>query len=121
INRERFVSALTHLVRNAQDATPPDGSVALCMCRGADELLITVEDNGHGMEAAFVRDRLFRPFDTTKGTKGMGIGAYQVRDLIRASGGDVEVSSAPGRGTTFSLRIPLAEPQTEPHPERERG
>ena len=43
--------------------------------------------------------RLFRPFDSTKGSKGMGIGAYQTREYARWLGGDVEVQSTPGKGT----------------------
>jgi signal transduction histidine kinase len=53
-----------------------------------------------------VRERLFKPFDTTKGASGMGIGAYQVREYLRGLGGRVEVDSAPGRGTRLRLVIP---------------
>ena len=60
------------------------------------------------MAAAFVRQRLFRPFDSTKGSKGMGIGAYQAREFIRSVGGDINVASQPGVGTTFTIRLPLA-------------
>ena len=64
-------------------------------------------DDGAGMDEEFLRQRLFRPFDSTKGSKGMGIGAYQVREYARSLGGDVEVWSAPGRGTRFCIRLPL--------------
>ena len=64
------------------------------------------------MTAEFIRDRLFRPFDSTKGSKGMGIGAYQVREYIRQLGGSVEVSSSPGQGTRFSISLPVS-PQAE--------
>ncbi len=70
-----------------------------------------VEDTGAGMDADFVRDRLFRPFDSTKGSKGMGIGAYQVREYIRLLGGDVEVQSSPGHGTRFAVSLPLSPSQ----------
>ena len=70
--------------------------------------MIEVSDNGCGMDEQFVRDRLFRPFDTTKGSKGMGIGAYQTREFVRASGGDVQVQSQRGGGTRFIIRLPLA-------------
>ena len=69
--------------------------------------LLSVTDTGSGMDAAFVRDRLFRPFDTTKGSKGMGIGAYQAREFARSLSGDVEVESSPGAGTRFSLILPV--------------
>jgi signal transduction histidine kinase len=63
------------------------------------------------MEPEFVRDRLFRPFDSTKGAKGMGIGAYQAREYVRVLGGDVEVQSSPGCGTSFSISLPVFEGQ----------
>jgi signal transduction histidine kinase len=69
---------------------------------------LAVDDDGVGMDAAFVRDRLFRPFDTTKGSKGMGIGAYQVREYVTSLGGRVDVLSEPGRGTRIVLRLPRA-------------
>ena len=71
-----------------------------------DEAHLTVVDNGAGMDEDFLRHRLFRPFDSTKGAKGMGIGAYQAREYARDLGGDVEVWSAPGQGTRFCIRLP---------------
>jgi signal transduction histidine kinase len=60
------------------------------------------------MDQQFIRDRLFRPFDSTKGEEGFGIGAYQAREFARKCGGGVEVESAPGKGTKFIIRLPLA-------------
>jgi putative PEP-CTERM system histidine kinase len=68
---------------------------------------LTVSDTGAGMTREFIQERLFKPFDTTKGSKGMGIGAYQVREYVLSLGGRVDVASEPGRGTWFTLRIPL--------------
>jgi signal transduction histidine kinase len=62
------------------------------------------------MDAEFVRDRLFRPFDSTKGAKGMGVGAYQVREYIQRLAGNVEVQSSPGQGTRFTISMPVCEP-----------
>jgi signal transduction histidine kinase len=56
---------------------------------------------------------LFKPFDTTKGSKGMGIGAYQVREYVQSLGGRVDVVSEIGKGTQVTLRIPLAAPPDE--------
>jgi signal transduction histidine kinase len=61
------------------------------------------------MEPAFVRKRLFRPFDSTKGSKGMGIGAYQAREFIRNAGGDIDVESQAGQGTTFRISLPVVQ------------
>jgi signal transduction histidine kinase len=70
--------------------------------------LLTVTDTGIGMSRDFIQERLFKPFDTTKGSKGMGIGAYQVREYVQSLGGRVEVRSEPGAGTRFALRLPLS-------------
>jgi signal transduction histidine kinase len=77
--------------------------------RGKREVAITLADTGCGMDEKFLRDRLFRPFDSTKGPAGMGIGAYQARHIVRQAGGELEVTSAVGRGTTFTVRLPTAE------------
>jgi putative PEP-CTERM system histidine kinase len=104
---DRLGSILDHIIRNAQDATRADGSIVLKLQTTTQHAQIAVTDNGFGMDGDFMRNRLFRPFDTTKGTKGMGIGAYQVREYVRSLGGDVEVQSAPGHGTSFFIRVPL--------------
>lgn len=106
VDREQLASVLTHLVRNAQDATPSTGQIKIGAVQEGGNLLLSVEDTGKGMDPLFIRDRLFRPFDGTKGASGMGIGAYQARETIRAMGGDVLVSSEVGKGTVFRLRIP---------------
>jgi signal transduction histidine kinase len=98
-----------HVVRNGQDAVPSDGVVTVRVARDGDEAVIEVADDGAGMDEHFVRERLFKPFDTTKGNKGMGIGAYQTREFVRAAGGDVHVHSRLGEGTRFVIRLPLAE------------
>ena len=107
-SRERLENALTHVVRNAQDATPAGGSVRLSLRREGGEAVIEIADNGRGMTPEFMRTRLFRPFDSTKGTQGMGIGAFQVREFARLSGGSVQVDSAVDAGTRFVIRLPLA-------------
>lgn len=104
--RERLVRAIGHLLQNALEATPADGSVILRGYAEATQAVIEVVDTGAGMDETFVRNRLFQPFDSTKGA-GMGIGAYECRETVRALGGEVEVESAPGRGTRFRLTLPL--------------
>jgi putative PEP-CTERM system histidine kinase len=111
---DRLAAVLEHAIRNAQEATPETGAVTVeLQAPGEDpgeedrrEARVTVVDNGQGMDEDFIRNRLFRPFDSTKGVKGMGIGAYQVRQYARDLGGDVEVSSSPGKGTRFTIRLP---------------
>jgi putative PEP-CTERM system histidine kinase len=106
IDRERLAAVLGHLVTNAQDATPPTGQVRIEVALEEGWLVLSVEDDGSGMDEAFVRDRLFKPFDSTKGSKGMGIGAYQARQFVESAGGEVRVRSAPRQGTRFELRFP---------------
>ena len=112
LNRERLLQVLEHLIRNAQEATPADGSVTVSLHRAGPQSILEVADTGCGMEAAFIQERLFRPFETTKGERGFGIGAYQAREFVRQVGGSIEVESAPGRGTRFVLRLPLAPVRT---------
>jgi len=106
---ERLAAVLEHVVRNAQEAAGIDGTVLLQSTFDAESATITVRDNGPGMDATFIRERLFRPFDSTKGSKGMGIGAYQAREYVRQLGGTVEVQSSPGAGTAFLIRLPLCQ------------
>jgi putative PEP-CTERM system histidine kinase len=116
---ERFAMVAAHLIRNAQEATGGDGKVEVRATREGGHAVISIEDDGCGMDPEFVRTRLFKPFDSTKGSKGMGIGAYQARMLVVESGGTLEVASEPGRGTAITIRLPLAEPVEAPGTSRE--
>jgi putative PEP-CTERM system histidine kinase len=107
-DRETLVTAIEHVVRNAQDATRENGSVRIAVEDDARSVRLTVADDGAGMDADFLQHQLFRPFHSTKGSKGMGIGAYQAREFAQSVGGDVEVESRPGEGTRFSFIFPVA-------------
>ena len=100
--------AVYHVLRNAQEATPPDGQVSIELSDDDTSCVIVVSDTGDGMDEAFIRDRLFRPFDSTKGTQGMGIGAYQMRETVRSMGGRVAVSSEPMSGTQVTITLQAA-------------
>ena len=76
--------------------------------QAGNNAIITVEDNGAGMDSDFIQNRLFKPFDTTKSGKGMGIGVYQTREFITALGGKVDVESVVDEGTTFTITIPVS-------------
>ncbi len=107
LDRERFTTVVAHLIRNAQEATSAHGSVTIRLGKDKDAAIIRIEDDGCGMQAEFIRNRLFRPFDSTKGSKGMGIGAYQARTFVVDSGGSLEVESEPDRGTVVVIRLPI--------------
>jgi signal transduction histidine kinase len=61
------------------------------------------------MDKVFIKERLFKPFDSTKGKSGMGIGVYEARDYIHKAGGDLEVISRVGEGSTFRIRLPVSD------------
>lgn len=104
-DRDRLLMALNHAIRNAQDATGHDGDVQVQLSRDDGIGQISIVDNGSGMDAAFVRERLFKPFDSTKGTQGMGIGAYQIRETLKSVGGTLEIDSTEGVGTTLTMTL----------------
>lgn len=105
---DRLERVIGHLVNNAFDATEPGQSVWLQIERFASFVRVEVGDNGSGMSAAFVKDRLFKPFQTTK-VAGMGIGAYESFQYVQELGGKVQVDSEEGRGTVVTLLLPLME------------
>ena len=106
-NTERLTAVLEHLIHNAQEATPFDGAVQVQVIASAATVSIAIIDNGCGMNEAFLREQLFKPFHTTKGNAGMGIGVYESREFVQVIGGRLEVASAVGQGTTFTLNLPV--------------
>jgi putative PEP-CTERM system histidine kinase len=99
--------ALSHLVQNAIDASPPAVPVQLRISACGGDALIEVRDRGRGMSADFIRSRLFQPFASTK-DGGFGVGAFEARTLVAAMGGRLEVASREGEGTCFTVFLPLA-------------
>ena len=101
-HEERLERVIGHLVQNALDAVGDEGRVTVRVERNGDEAVVQVTDNGPGMSAEFVRERLFKPFESTK-SAGMGIGAYESQQYVQGVGGRIDVDSAEGRGTTVRL------------------
>jgi putative PEP-CTERM system histidine kinase len=106
-NRDRLISVLEHVVQNAQEATQGEGEVKVTLSEERDNAVISVEDNGCGMDEKFVQERLFKPFQTTKGNAGMGIGVYEGREYVHSMGGSMTVTSELGNGTAFFIRFPI--------------
>ncbi|MBV8774488.1 MAG: PEP-CTERM system histidine kinase PrsK, partial [Deltaproteobacteria bacterium] len=102
-----FRSVILHLCENAIEAS---GEAKVCVRHEPMRLQIDIVDNGEGMSPEFIRDKLFRPFGSTKGG-GFGIGAYQARELIRAAGGDLLVTSRLGSGTRMRIMLPCTSPR----------
>mgnify|MGYP000070692428 CR=1 FL=1 len=107
INKERFASIIFHLLDNAQHATTPDGKVNVTIDAADNYCLIIISDNGCGMSEEFIHTRLFKPFDSTKGNSGMGVGAYDALHFAQEFKGQLLVESKEGFGTTFTLRLPV--------------
>jgi len=107
-SEERLERVVGHLVQNAAEATPIGGKVDVRVRSVGTDALIEVIDTGKGMTPEFMRDSLFKPFESTKRT-GMGIGAYESREYIRELGGAMEVFSEPGKGSRFLISLPMPE------------
>ncbi len=110
--KEKITAILGHLVQNAQEATPDHGFVRMELSKDEQQAIIKVIDNGSGMDSKFIAERLFKPFDTTKGNAGMGIGVYEARDYIVKHAGSCDVESKLGEGTTFTIKLPLAKQES---------
>jgi putative PEP-CTERM system histidine kinase len=107
---DRLTSVVGHVIANAQEATKPGDSIDVSVSERDGRALIEIRDSGEGMSEEFIRRRLFKPFETTKGSSGMGIGVYQAREVVRSLGGDMAVRSSVGGGTTVSIFLPIAQP-----------
>ncbi|WP_340678428.1 XrtA/PEP-CTERM system histidine kinase PrsK [Paraglaciecola sp.] len=109
LDREKFSNVMYHLISNAQQATKDDGKVDVVLEKSTNEkyMLVKIIDNGSGMSDDFIQTRLFKPFDTTKGNAGMGIGAFDAKMFMEKMGGQLIVESQPGFGSTFILRVPV--------------
>ena len=105
--RDTLDQVLSHLVQNALDATQDGLGVVLNTRVEGDHGVIEVIDSGTGMSADFVRNRLFKPFVSTK-PGGFGIGAFEARELVHAMRGRLDVESREGLGSRFTIRLPLA-------------
>lgn len=105
-DKNQLLAILGHLVQNAQDATDDNGKITISQKRSTEGVVIEIEDTGTGMSEDFIKNNLFKPFKTTKGSKGMGIGVYEAREIILAIGGQIKVKSEVDSGTCFKLTIP---------------
>ncbi len=107
IDKDRLTDVLCHLVQNAQDATLDEGSIVISLEQQDGDAILVITDTGSGMDQQFIRNRLFKPFDTTKGSAGMGIGVYEAQQFLKANQGQLLVDSQPGQGTRMSVLLPL--------------
>ncbi len=105
------------LAMNALEATPAEGLVRLEARRDGDGVRLVVSDTGAGIPEEHL-DRIFEPFFTTKEAgKGVGLGLAVVYGIVNRHHARIDVQSGPGRGTTFTIRVPPRQP--DPAPEGE--
>ncbi len=117
----QFDQILLNLAVNARDAMPGGGTFTIQAYDRDEAVVLEVEDTGRGMDEATL-ERCFEPFFSTKGSeRGTGLGLATVYSVVVGAGGDVEVRSAPGEGTTFTVRLrrtAASLPETQPTAER---
>ena len=116
-HEDRLEHVIGHLVQNALDATSAGGEVRVRVARDGPNALVEVSDTGPGMTPEFVRERLFKPFETTK-PSGMGIGVYESAQYVKSVGGEIRIDSVPGRGTAVKVLLPLGPADADSAPAR---
>ncbi len=97
---------VTNLLLNAEEAITGEGEIRLTTAVQGGMVTLSVSDNGCGMSREFLENRLFKPFSTTK-SQGFGIGLYQIKSILDAHGGRIQVSSEAGKGSTFTVTLPI--------------
>jgi len=124
-DRDMLMRILVNLITNALEAMPDEGTLRITATRAdvasGDAVVIRVADTGQGMSGVFLRERLFRPFSTTK-RGGLGLGLYHSRIMAQLHGGELTASSTLGTGSEFRLTLPIApaaDTRTVSGPERE--
>ncbi len=103
---EQLSTVFSHIIQNAQEATENTKQVMVRLFEHSGQVVVEVKDLGCGMDVEFIHKRLFKPFDSTKGLTGMGIGAFESREFIRSLGGNIDVESIIGKGSLFRITIP---------------
>jgi len=106
-DKEQLKSAIGHIIQNALDATGKEGEVSIATKQTVNHIFIFIQDSGIGMSEDYIQNQLFKPFESTKGLTGMGIGVYQSREYLRKLGGSISVTSQLNIGTCFTLKIPI--------------
>lgn len=109
MDRSEFELVVLNLAANANTAMPDGGRFTIAVqARPSARVALSFNDSGRGMDEA-VRQRVFEPFFTTSADgQGSGLGLAVVGEIVSVCGGSLDVDSAPGRGTTFHITLPLA-------------
>ena len=110
-DRGQLTQVITNLAVNARDAMPGGGTLTIAAAAEDNEALLTIADTGTGMGDETAA-QIFEPFFTTKAHKGMGMGLATVHGIVDQSGGSIGVETEPGKGTLFTIRLPLVRNET---------
>ena len=106
---EEINKVLHNFLLNACEALGGKGRIKVMSSKAnGHQVVFSVSDNGPGMSQEFMENSLFQPFKSAKG-KGLGIGLYQCKTIIEAHNGRIEVESEPGKGSTFTVYLPVRE------------
>ena len=104
-NPTQLEETVINLFSNALDAMPEGGELSVSLTTQRDSCRLSVRDTGHGMEPE-VQSKVFEPFFSTKGAKGMGLGLSVARAVVGRHGGTIAVESSPGQGSVFHVCLP---------------
>jgi putative PEP-CTERM system histidine kinase len=107
LDRDAIQSVFTNLVINARESMIGGGAIRVATRMENGRVALSVADEGSGMSADFIKNQLFRPFHSTK-SKGLGIGMFQCKKIIESHQGSIGVDSVPGRGTRFTVLLPVS-------------
>ncbi len=99
---------LTNLINNALDAMPDGGRISIATRRDNDRIILTIADTGMGIPED-IRNRIFDPFFTTKGVRSTGLGMSISYNIIDRHKGTILVDSEEGKGTVFTIQLPISE------------
>jgi signal transduction histidine kinase len=115
----RIEQVTANLVSNALKYSPAEAPVRVSLRRADGEARLVVADHGLGI-AEEDQGRLFEPFRrvglSAEAIPGVGLGLFVVRQIVEAHGGRISLTSAPGRGSTFRVHLPLARSEPPPQP-----
>jgi signal transduction histidine kinase len=103
-DRQKLIQVLVNLVRNALQATERSRRISIQASRDADDVILAVEDEGPGVPRE-LQEKIFEPFVSTKGDRGMGMGLYMAKLIVESHRGRIRVSNRPSGGARFEVRL----------------
>ena len=113
-DRDALLRVVENLTTNAAEAIDREGTVTVTLGEEHGYAVISVADTGCGISEEYKERHLFSPFRSTK-QGGWGVGLYQTKQAVESQDGEIHVESLEGRGTTFTVKLPLCT-GVEPHP-----